>query len=64
MKKATTEYFINTPMELITVTVQEDYIPKEGKSMQLKFNQEVWRTKEETIKLLNTIIDQLNNFDL
>ena len=64
MKKASTEYFINFPMELITVTVQEDYIPKEGKSMKLAFNQDCWRTKKETIKLLKSIIEQLNNIEL
>ena len=64
MKKASTEYFFNVAMEFITVTVQEDYIPKEGNSMQLRFNQDYWRNKKETINLLKSIIEQLNNSEL
>ena len=64
MKKASTEYFFNAAMEFITVTVTEDYIPKEGKSMKLAFNQDCWRTKKETINLLKSIIEQLNNSEL
>lgn len=63
MKKATTEYFINSNTDTITVTVQEDYIGKNGKSMQLRFNQDCWRTKKETINLLQSIIEQLNQFE-
>jgi hypothetical protein len=65
MKKATTEYYLQDSLDDVKFIVQEDFMPnrKEGKYLQIKFNQDKWRSKGDTLKMLSVIVDELKKFN-
>jgi uncharacterized protein YukJ len=60
MKKATTEYYANlmgSEYETLHIKINEEV---EDKPIQISFNMDRWRTKENTKKVLEEIIKQID----
>ena len=65
MKKSNTEYYLQDSLDDVKFIVNEDFVQnkKEGKMIRLVFNQERWRSKSDTLKMLSLIVDELKKFN-